>query len=152
MGVCLGHARTRLVQRCHLQKQRLCLENSLRTISPTRTYFIRSNSSAIDFQSYLPSNNIRFHTATNARATWRRQYSTPSSASEPDPARNLQKESEGRSPELDEAVSYVKQNQRKTPWQREGSQIPPVKRDRNASAMTKGKICYFRHDTFMTDN
>ncbi|EEA20178.1 conserved hypothetical protein [Talaromyces marneffei ATCC 18224] len=28
----------------------------------------------------------------------------------------------------------------KTPWQREGSQIPPVKRERNASAMTKEKL------------
>ncbi|CRG92276.1 Kinase D-interacting substrate of 220 kDa [Talaromyces islandicus] len=41
---------------------------------------------------------------------------------------------------LDQAVEYVKQRQRDSPWQREGSQTPPVRRLRSASAMTKGKL------------
>jgi hypothetical protein len=42
--------------------------------------------------------------------------------------------------DLDEAVAHVKQRQRDSPWQREGSQVPPVRRLRSASAMTKGLV------------
>ncbi|EED24475.1 conserved hypothetical protein [Talaromyces stipitatus ATCC 10500] len=57
--------------------------------------------------------------------------------SDPDPSRDAHSDNR---PELDEAASHVKENQVKTPWQREGSQTPPVKREGNASAMTKGKL------------
>lgn len=40
---------------------------------------------------------------------------------------------------LDEAIGEAKEKQARTPWHREGSDQPPVKRDRRASAMTKGE-------------
>lgn len=135
----MGTARIRVLQ-CNLQKQRLCLNNGLRTLSSTRNYGTRTNLSSIGRLSCLSSNHDRLSIPTNTRTTWLRQYATPSSASEPDPARDLHNEPDDRPSGLDEAVSHVKKNQRKTPWQREGSQTPPVKRERNASAMTKGEL------------
>ncbi|KAL1969550.1 hypothetical protein VTN77DRAFT_8988 [Rasamsonia byssochlamydoides] len=43
-------------------------------------------------------------------------------------------------PQLEEAVSYAKDRQREAPWQREGSQAPPVQRDKSERAMKKGKL------------
>ncbi|GAB7357735.1 hypothetical protein MBLNU459_g0391t1 [Dothideomycetes sp. NU459] len=37
-------------------------------------------------------------------------------------------------------VEHSKANQRKSPWMREGSDTPPVARQRSAGAMTKGKL------------
>ena len=39
---------------------------------------------------------------------------------------------------FDEALKQEKDNQHRTPWHREGAQEPPVRRQRSASAMTKG--------------
>lgn len=136
LGVCIGTARIRVLH-CNLQKQRLCLNNNLRTLSSTRNYGTRSILSSF---AHLSSNRNRLITPTDTRTTWLRQYTTPSIASEPDPGRALHNEPDDRPSELDEAVSHVKKNQRKTPWQREGSQTPPVQRERNASAMTKGEL------------
>lgn len=44
---------------------------------------------------------------------------------------------------LDEAIGKAKEKQARTPWHREGSDQPPVKRDRQASAMTKGSFFPF---------
>ena len=40
--------------------------------------------------------------------------------------------------QLDHAISQEKEKQLRTPWHREGSNVPPVKRQRSAGAMTKG--------------
>lgn len=141
LAVCMGNTRSRVALQCNLQKQRLCLNNSPRTPSATRKYSTRSNLFVNGkSQSYPSSNHNRLGVPTNPRTIWLRQYATPSSTSETNSTRELNNEPDGGSSDLDEAVSYVKQNQRKTPWQREGSQIPPVKRERDASAMTKGKL------------
>ncbi|KAI9877948.1 MAG: hypothetical protein M1830_002392 [Pleopsidium flavum] len=42
--------------------------------------------------------------------------------------------------QLDVAIAQEREKQTRTPWHREGSQIPPVKRQRSAGAMTKGKL------------
>ena len=39
-----------------------------------------------------------------------------------------------------------KGKQIRTPWHREGSDVPPVARQRSAGAMTKGRICNTVHD------
>ncbi|RDW68262.1 hypothetical protein BP5796_08919 [Coleophoma crateriformis] len=41
---------------------------------------------------------------------------------------------------LDEQIGQAKELQTRTPWHREGSDKPPVKRMRRAGAMTKGKL------------
>ena len=46
---------------------------------------------------------------------------------------------------LDKAINDSKELQARTPWHREGSDQPPVKRNRSAGAMTKGMYslqCY----------
>lgn len=40
--------------------------------------------------------------------------------------------------QLNDAISQDKEKQMRTPWHREGSNIPPVERQRSAGAMTKG--------------
>ncbi|KAI9752993.1 MAG: CAAX farnesyltransferase (FTase) subunit beta [Chaenotheca gracillima] len=42
--------------------------------------------------------------------------------------------------QLDDAIGDQKEKQARTPWHREGSDLPPVKRPRSAGAMTKGKL------------
>jgi len=40
--------------------------------------------------------------------------------------------------QLDHAIGEAKELQARTPWHREGTDKPPVKRQRSAGAMTKG--------------
>lgn len=40
--------------------------------------------------------------------------------------------------DFDRAIAENKEKQIRTPWHREGSDVPPVARQRSASAMTKG--------------
>lgn len=40
--------------------------------------------------------------------------------------------------QLDDAIGEQRELQARTPWHREGSDRPPVKRNRSAGAMTKG--------------
>ncbi|KAI9730783.1 MAG: hypothetical protein M1818_008063 [Claussenomyces sp. TS43310] len=42
--------------------------------------------------------------------------------------------------QLDEKIGEAKELQKRTPWHREGSDAPPVRRLRSAGAMTKGKL------------
>lgn len=42
--------------------------------------------------------------------------------------------------EYDASIAEEQEKQRKAPWHREGSQDPPVRRQRSAGAMTKGKL------------
>ncbi|TVY51464.1 Calcium uniporter protein 6, mitochondrial [Lachnellula cervina] len=42
--------------------------------------------------------------------------------------------------QLDDAIGEQRELQARTPWHREGSDRPPVKRNRSAGAMTKGKF------------
>ncbi|KZF19205.1 DUF607-domain-containing protein [Xylona heveae TC161] len=42
--------------------------------------------------------------------------------------------------DFENAIAEEKEKQIRTPWHRQGSQLPPVKRQRQASAMTKGKL------------
>jgi hypothetical protein len=41
-------------------------------------------------------------------------------------------------PQIDDAIGKAKELQARTPWHREGTDKPPVKRMRSAGAMTKG--------------
>ncbi|KAG8530913.1 uncharacterized protein KY384_004270 [Bacidia gigantensis] len=41
---------------------------------------------------------------------------------------------------FEDAVGQEKEKQTRTPWHREGSQLPPVRRPRSAGAMVKGKL------------
>lgn len=42
--------------------------------------------------------------------------------------------------DLEDAIAQEKEKQIRTPWHREGSNVPPVARQRSAGAMTKGKL------------
>lgn len=43
--------------------------------------------------------------------------------------------------DLEDAIAQEKEKQTRTPWHREGSNVPPVARQRSAGAMTKGMGC-----------
>lgn len=51
---------------------------------------------------------------------------------------------------LDNAIADQKDKQTKAPWHREGSDMPPVARQRSAGAMTKGSRCP-QASTYETD-
>ncbi|RDW65019.1 hypothetical protein BP6252_10670 [Coleophoma cylindrospora] len=58
-------------------------------------------------------------------------------------AEELNQKSQGEQEQesnLDEQIGQAKELQTRTPWHREGSDKPPVKRMRRAGAMTKGKL------------
>ncbi|MCJ1438369.1 hypothetical protein MMC27_007757 [Xylographa pallens] len=56
-------------------------------------------------------------------------------------ARSLnQKGLDAQESEIQDGISQEKEKQTRTPWHREGSNVPPVKRLRSAGAMTKGKL------------
>lgn len=52
--------------------------------------------------------------------------------------KGLDKEVDGFHKQIDNAIGKAKELQARTPWHREGSDQPPVKRNRSAGAMTKG--------------
>jgi hypothetical protein len=52
--------------------------------------------------------------------------------------KGLDKQEDGFNSQIDNAIGDAKELQARTPWHREGSDKPPVKRMRSASAMTKG--------------
>lgn len=52
--------------------------------------------------------------------------------------KGLDDQEKGFNNQLDNAIGEAKELQARTPWHREGSDKPPVKRARSAGAMTKG--------------
>lgn len=52
------------------------------------------------------------------------------------------KQDDGFDSQIDNAIGEQRELQRRTPWHREGSDKPPVRRRRSAGAMTKGVIIY----------
>lgn len=54
--------------------------------------------------------------------------------------KGLDKQEDGFNSQIDNAIGEAKELQARTPWHREGSDSPPVKRNRSAGAMTKGKL------------
>ncbi|KAH6673157.1 hypothetical protein B0J14DRAFT_592637 [Halenospora varia] len=54
--------------------------------------------------------------------------------------KGVQDQEESFNSQIDNAIGEAKELQARTPWHREGSDRPPVKRMRSAGAMTKGKL------------
>ncbi|KAL2070017.1 hypothetical protein VTL71DRAFT_14697 [Oculimacula yallundae] len=54
--------------------------------------------------------------------------------------KGLDEEIDGFHNQIDNAIGQAKELQARTPWHREGSDQPPVRRNRSAGAMTKGKL------------
>jgi len=54
--------------------------------------------------------------------------------------KGLDEQEDGFHRQIDDAIGEAKELQARTPWHREGSDQPPVKRNRSAGAMTKGKL------------
>ncbi|KAF4634627.1 hypothetical protein G7Y89_g3482 [Cudoniella acicularis] len=54
--------------------------------------------------------------------------------------KGLDEQEHGFNSQLDNAIGEEKELQARTPWHKEGSDRPPVKRMRSAGAMTKGKL------------
>ncbi|KAK2629833.1 hypothetical protein QTJ16_000653 [Diplocarpon rosae] len=54
--------------------------------------------------------------------------------------KSLDKQEEGVHNQIDDAIGQARELQARTPWHREGSDQPPVARQRTAGAITKGKL------------
>jgi hypothetical protein len=67
---------------------------------------------------------------------WSKEEST-AKAKAPN-ARDQEKHEQAFNSQIDNAVGEAKELQTRTPWHREGTDKPPVKRQRSAGAMTKG--------------
>lgn len=52
--------------------------------------------------------------------------------------KSLDEHEDGYNKQIDNAIGEAEELQARTPWHREGSDSPPVKRNRSAGAMTKG--------------
>lgn len=52
---------------------------------------------------------------------------------------------------LEDAVAQQKDKQQRAPWHREGTQLPPVARNRSAGAMTKGEPLHIVHCQWLND-
>ncbi|QSZ37511.1 hypothetical protein DSL72_008609 [Monilinia vaccinii-corymbosi] len=79
---------------------------------------------------------LRTFTLTN---TWGREKSYADKAKELT-QKGVEKEEGWFHQQLDNAIGEQRGIQARTPWHREGSDRPPVKRNRSAGAMTKGKL------------
>ncbi|KAK0120370.1 hypothetical protein ONS95_011773 [Cadophora gregata] len=84
----------------------------------------------------LPSLSIRTF------STSRRHYSEEDATSKAKALnqKGLDEQEDGFHRQIDDAIGKAKELQARTPWHREGSDTPPVKRNRSAGAMTKGKL------------
>lgn len=56
--------------------------------------------------------------------------------------KGLDRQEDGFSTQIDNAIGEAKELQARTPWHREGADQPPVKRNRRAGAMTKGTVLF----------
>jgi hypothetical protein len=88
--------------------------------------------------SYLPPTARLFSTSPNPH-----QRDDPASGSSRKTKSPNQKEQEKEEDfefnnQIDNAIGQAKELQARTPWHREGSEKPPVRRRRSAGAMTKG--------------
>ncbi|TGO65522.1 hypothetical protein BCON_0002g01070 [Botryotinia convoluta] len=88
------------------------------------------------FTKQSPSSCLRTFTSTNI---WREEKSHTEKAKELS-QKGLDKEEDWFNNQLDNAIGQQKEIQARTPWHREGADQPPVKRNRSAGAMTKGKL------------
>ena len=70
-----------------------------------------------------------------SRAKWKEDYASQAKALN---QKSLDEHEEGFNNQIDNAIGEAEELQARTPWHREGSDRPPVKRMRSASAMTKG--------------
>ena len=67
-------------------------------------------------------------------SSWRRSEQTQSKDAKDLNQQALDKEES----DIEHSIAQEKDKQQKTPWHREGSNVPPVARPRSAGAMTKG--------------
>lgn len=141
----------------NLQTQRLCLSSSLKRSAVMMRDCALHNKIPLSNATYVHRTQNRFsatllnstnvvvkqtRTFTFLDRTSKigfRQYATAAPLHSERSEEGPRNEPDDR-PALDGAVSHVKDKQVQTPWQREGSQTPPVRRERDASAMTKGKL------------
>ncbi|KAI9806118.1 MAG: hypothetical protein M1833_004525 [Piccolia ochrophora] len=87
----------------------------------------------------LPCNRLGFAHSTRAfHSSVRASFGHGSKTQQEKPT--LEKNGEFRAKNVDEAIGEEKEKQARTPWHREGTDVSPVRRQRSAGAMTKGKL------------
>ncbi|KUJ15166.1 uncharacterized protein LY89DRAFT_618982 [Mollisia scopiformis] len=86
-------------------------------------------------QPHLTSPSIRAFSISTTR--WKEDYASQAKALN---QKGLEDQESGFNNQIDNAIGQAEELQARTPWHREGSDQPPVKRPRSAGAMTKGKL------------
>lgn len=85
-------------------------------------------------QYQVPSSSVKTYTSTSTR--W--QESSAEKRAKALNQKSVEDQEDGFNHQIDNAIGEAKELQARTPWHREGSDKPPVKRMRRAGAMTKG--------------
>ncbi|KAF8856718.1 hypothetical protein BDZ45DRAFT_727278 [Acephala macrosclerotiorum] len=91
-------------------------------------------------QPYLTSANaLRYPVRTFSVSIkrWKADYARQAKALN---QKGLDEQENGFNKQINNAIGQAEELQARTPWHREGSDKPPVKRPRSAGAMTKGKL------------
>jgi hypothetical protein len=89
---------------------------------------------------------IRTFSISSSR--WKEDYASQAKALN---QKSLDEHEDGFNKQIDNAIGQAEELQARTPWHREGSDRPPVKRERSAGAMTKGTSIPL-HDPSTTTN
>jgi calcium uniporter protein, mitochondrial len=86
---------------------------------------------------YLPPFRLSNRTFSTTRIWRKDEYTDQAKALN---QKGQDKHEAGFDNQIDGAIGQAKELQTRTPWHREGSDKPPVKRMRSAGAMTKGSL------------
>ena len=88
----------------------------------------------------LPASGFRNDLTKCSPAALRAVWWTTRSISSQQKAKDLNQQGiDEQMSEFDDAIAEEREKQIRAPWQREGADTPPVKRQRSAGAMTKGR-------------
>lgn len=120
---------TQLLPRCRVASQPIC-----QAITFTGAFRSRA-APQLSIKRDAPS-CLRTFASTSI---WREEKSYSEKARELN-QKGRDKEEDWFDNQLDNAIGEQKEIQARTPWHREGSDKPPVRRNRSAGAMTKGVI------------
>ncbi|CZR58296.1 uncharacterized protein PAC_08188 [Phialocephala subalpina] len=91
-------------------------------------------------QPFLPATVLPWYSVRTFSVSTRRLEADYTSQAKALNQKGLDEQEDGFNKQVDNAIGQAEELQSRTPWHREGSDRPPVKRPRSAGAMTKGKL------------
>ena len=114
---------------------------SLRIVCNTTISLLLSDARPFVYASLTRSNTKHASGSQSRKELVSRVFSTTTPGRKDEKPSNTDsafRDSDKRAARVQDAIAEQKDKQTRTPWHREGSNIPPVARQRSAGAMTKG--------------